>query len=50
MPSASQAAGDDAGVIRHVAVVLNPAAEVARPDVPVNVVNVTVSPGLTDLP
>ena len=50
MPSASQAAGDDAGVMRQVAEVLNPAADVARPDVPVNVVNATVSPGLTDLP
>ena len=50
MPSASQAAGDDAGVMRQVAEVLKPAAEVARPEVPVKVVKATDSPGLTDLP
>ena len=47
-PSASQVAGEDAGVIRHVAVVSNAAVEVARPEAPVRVVNATVPPGMTD--
>ena len=47
-PSASQAAGFDAGVMRHVNDVLKPAAAVARPEVPVVVVKVAVPPGVTD--
>ena len=47
-PSASQAAGLDAGVMRHVAEVFKPAAAVARPEVPVIVVKVAVPPGITD--
>jgi hypothetical protein len=34
--------------MRHVAAVSNAAVEVARPEVPVKVVNATVPPGITD--
>ena len=34
--------------MRHVAEVLKPATAVAKPPVPVTVVNVTVPPGITD--
>jgi hypothetical protein len=47
MPSASQTAGLDAGTIRHVKEVLNRAGAVAKPPVPVRVVNVAVAPGIT---
>ena len=47
-PSASHVAGDEPGVIRHVAAVSNAAVEVARPEAPVKVVNATVPPGITD--
>ena len=46
-PSASHAAGEEAGVIKHVAAVLNPAAAVARPLAPVMVVKETDAPGST---
>ena len=48
MPSASHVVVE--GVNKHVADVLNPTPDVARPDAPVKVVNATVLPGLTDLP
>jgi hypothetical protein len=48
MPSASHVAGEEAGVIRHVTEVLNPAVAVARPLVPVSVVKVAVAPCKTD--
>lgn len=47
-PSASHVAGDDPGVMRHVAAVSNPAADVANPEAPVKVVNDTVPSGMTD--
>ena len=47
MPSASQVAGEDAGVIRQVDAVLNPVGDVAIPLVPVSVVKATVPPGIT---
>lgn len=46
-PSASQVAGDEPGVIKHVAVGIKPALEVARPPCEVIVVNVAVAPGIT---
>jgi hypothetical protein len=48
MPSESQTAGFDAGTIKHVNEAFNPAAAVAKPLVPVMVVNVAVAPGITD--
>ena len=48
MPSASQVAGDDAGVMRQVAAVSKAAVDVARPEAPVKVVNATVPPGMID--
>ena len=42
-------AGFDAGVMRQVAELLNPAAAVAKPLTPVVVVKVAVAPGNTDL-
>ena len=47
IPSASQDAGDEAGVIRHVTEVFKPATELAKPEVPVSVVNAAVPPGAT---
>lgn len=47
MPSASQVAGDDPGVIRHVEEGTSPTPDVARPLAPVMVVNVAVPPGIT---
>jgi hypothetical protein len=44
-PSASQVVVP--GVIRHVDAVLNPTVDVARPLTPVNVVKLTVPPGIT---
>jgi hypothetical protein len=49
IPSASHDAGDDPGIIKHVAAVLNGACAVARPDALVNVVKVVVPPGMTVL-
>ena len=49
MPSASQVAGEDAGVMRQVDAVLNPVGDVAIPPVPVRVVKATVPPGITAL-
>ena len=49
MPSASHAAGEEAGVIKHVAEVSNPAADVAKPLAPVTVVNATDAPAATFL-
>jgi hypothetical protein len=46
-PSASQESGFDPGVIRHVNDEFNPTTELAKPDVPVIVVNETVPPGIT---
>ena len=48
-PSASHAAGEEAGVIKHVAAVSKPAVAVARPLAPVRVVNATEPPAATDL-
>ena len=48
MPSASHVAGDEPGVIRQVKEELNAATVVARPFVPVRVVNEIVPPGITD--
>jgi hypothetical protein len=47
-PSASQVAGDELGVMRHVEEVLKPATAEARPLAPVKVVNATSPPGITD--
>ena len=47
MPSASHVAGDELGVIKHVALVSKPTPEVASAPVPVIVVNVAVPPGMT---
>ena len=49
MPSASHAAGEEAGVIKHVAAVLKPAAAVAKPLAPVIVVKATDAPAKTVL-
>ena len=46
-PSASQAAGNEPGVIRHVTDVFKPATELANPDAPVSVLNDAVPPGAT---
>ena len=46
MPSASHVVVE--GVKRQVTVELNPIPEVARPPVPVNVVNATEAPGIND--
>ena len=46
-PSASHAAGDDPGVMRHVEAGTSPTPDVARPLVPVMVVKVAVPPGIT---
>ena len=48
-PSASQASGDEAGVIKHVNEVFSPTPEVASAPVPVKVVKATVPPGMIDL-
>ena len=47
-PSASQVAGEEAGVIKHVAAVSKGAVDVAKPETPVRLVNATVPPGITD--
>jgi hypothetical protein len=47
-PSASQVAGDELGVMRHVEAVLKPATAEARPLAPVKVVYATSPPGITD--
>ena len=47
IPSASQASGSEAGVIKHVDPATRPTPEVAKPFAPVIVVNVAVPPGMT---
>ena len=48
IPSASQVAGEDPGVMRHVAFEFKPTLELASPPGPLMVVNVAVPPGITD--